>query len=49
MVSSLSFCLILQGSDVYAFALVLWEIITGLVPFGDVKKQDDIRAKVCFS
>jgi hypothetical protein len=25
---------------------VLWEIISGLVPFGDVKKQDDIRDKV---
>jgi len=35
-----------QASDVYSFALVLWEILTGLVPFSSVKKQDDIRLKV---
>jgi hypothetical protein len=35
-----------QASDVYSFALVLWEILTGLVPFSSVKKQDDIRRKV---
>lgn len=35
-----------QGSDVYAFSLVLWEIITGLVPFHEVRLQDDIRYKV---
>jgi serine/threonine protein kinase len=35
-----------QASDVYGFALVLWEILVGRVPFSEVKRQDDIRRKV---
>jgi serine/threonine protein kinase len=35
-----------QASDIYSFGLVLWEIIVGIVPFSEVKRQDDIREKV---
>ena len=35
-----------QAADVYSFALVLWEILVGRVPFSDIKRQDDIRRKV---
>ena len=37
-----------QASDVYSFALVLWEILTATVPFSHIKKQDDIRLEVTF-
>lgn len=35
-----------QAADIYSFALVLWEILVGRVPFSEVKKQDDIRRRV---
>lgn len=35
-----------QASDVYGFALVLWEILVGRVPFSEVKRQDEIRRRV---
>ena len=35
-----------QASDIYSLSLVLWEILSGQVPFNDVMKQDDIRFKV---
>lgn len=35
-----------QASDIYSFALVLWEILTSIVPFSHIKKQDDIRLQV---
>jgi serine/threonine protein kinase len=35
-----------QAADVYGFALVLWEILVGRVPFSEVKRQDDIRRRV---
>lgn len=36
-----------QASDVYAFALVLWELRSKKVPFSDVKEPEEIRRKVC--
>jgi hypothetical protein len=27
----------------------LWEILTGVVPFHDVRRQEEIRKNVCFS
>lgn len=35
-----------QPSDVYSLGLVLWELLASVVPFSDLKKQDDIRHKV---
>ena len=35
-----------QASDIYSFSLVLWEILTSIVPFSHIKKQDDIRLQV---
>lgn len=38
-----------QASDIYSFSLVLWEILTSIVPFSHIKKQDDIRLQVRYS
>jgi serine/threonine protein kinase len=35
-----------QASDIYSLGLVLWEILSGSVPFNEVRRQDDIRFKV---
>jgi serine/threonine-protein kinase TNNI3K len=35
-----------QAADIYSFALVLWEILSGKQPFSHIKKQSDIRKKV---
>lgn len=35
-----------QASDVYSFALVMWEMISRKIPFADFRQADDIRAMV---
>lgn len=35
-----------QASDIYSLGLVLWEIISGLVPFENTLMQEDIRTLV---
>ena len=35
-----------QASDIYSLALVLWEIISGYVPFSEIKHQDSVRKMV---
>lgn len=30
-----------QAADVYSFGMVLWEIVSGKVPFGDCTANDD--------
>lgn len=35
-----------QASDIYSFGLVLCEILTGRIPFSDIKAQDKIRESV---
>lgn len=35
-----------QAADIYSFALVLWEILSGKQPFMHIKKQADIRTQV---
>lgn len=35
-----------QASDVYSLGLVFWELLSGSVPFNDVRRQDDIRFMV---
>ncbi|KAJ1412260.1 hypothetical protein B484DRAFT_455402, partial [Ochromonadaceae sp. CCMP2298] len=35
-----------QAADMYSFALVLWEILVGRVPYSDIPRQDDVRRYV---
>jgi hypothetical protein len=34
-------------SDIYSFGLVLWEIISTEVPFGEITNPDTVRSAVC--
>ena len=38
-----------QASDIYSLALVFWEILSGKVPFSEIKRQDDVRIDICTS
>jgi serine/threonine protein kinase len=35
-----------QSSDIYSFGLVLWEIITGFIPFSGIRSQAEIKKQV---
>lgn len=38
-----------QASDVYSFALVMWEMISRKIPFAEIRNSEDIRSKVLYS
>ncbi|CAG8685196.1 991_t:CDS:2, partial [Acaulospora colombiana] len=36
-----------QASDVYSLAIVVWEIVTGKIPFAEIQYDDNLAREIC--